>query len=327
MRRRGARLVATGLLAGAILAAPARAAAQDTAAAACDIPLAQTSRDSGAAQADDPEPRSVITTAGEEPAATPAATPLPPAPDPMEMLASELMTVSEALAACLSAGDVATTVQLAGERYLGQLFGSSVPMSAEDYAALTGGVAPLPTRIVGLDRVMLVEEGRATATVLHVVGNQLLQAEWTFDQVPRGERETGRSRWRIVAERQLPALIPRGAEAIEVEIGERSFTLDRATVNGPDVVLRGANEAAEDHELLVFRLAPGSTTADLLRAAGPALPAEVTWIGEMPVPAGQERDLVLVDLPPGVYTLVCLFTDAEGTPHLVQGMEAEFVVG
>ena len=107
---------------------------------------------------------------------------------------------------------------------------------------------------------------------------------------------------------------------------DRAFALDEATVTGPDVVLRGDNVSAEDHEMLVLRLAPGFTTADLLRAAGPDLPEAVTFIGELPVPAGKERDLVLVDLAPGAYTLVCLFPDAEGTPHLAQGMAATFTV-
>ena len=79
--------------------------------------------------------------------------------------------------------------------------------------------------------------------------------------------------------------------------------------------------------MLVLRLAPGYTTADLLRATGPDLPPEVTFVGERPVPAGEQADLVLVDLEPGAYTLVCLFTDAQGVPHLAQGMEAAFTVG
>ena len=45
------------------------------------------------------------------------------------------------------------------------------------------------------------------------------------------------------------------------------------------IVLRGTNLSAEEHEMLVLQLAPGYTTADLLRASGPDLPREVTFIG------------------------------------------------
>jgi uncharacterized cupredoxin-like copper-binding protein len=113
---------------------------------------------------------------------------------------------------------------------------------------------------------------------------------------------------------------------IDIEIGDRSFTLDETLVAGPDVVLRGSNVSDEDHEMLVLRFTPGYTTADLLRASGPDLPQEVTFFGAATVLAGDDGELVLVDLEPGQYTLVCLFPDQAGTPHLAQGMEATFTV-
>jgi uncharacterized cupredoxin-like copper-binding protein len=63
-----------------------------------------------------------------------------------------------------------------------------------------------------------------------------------------------------------------------------------------------------------------------LRASGPDLPQEVTYIGAATVTAGNEGQLVLVDLEPGEYTMVCLFPDPDGIPHLAQGMEAAFTV-
>ena len=48
------------------------------------------------------------------------------------------------------------------------------------------------------------------------------------------------------------------------------------------------------------------------------------------VPVGDNQQVdagaVLVDLDRGEYTLVCLFPDPEGIPHLAQGMEATFTV-
>jgi hypothetical protein len=130
----------------------------------------------------------------------------------------------------------------------------------------------------------------------------------------------------VAGERRLPTPAPTDAAIIQVDIGDLWFALNETTVDSPDVVLRGRNTVAEDHEMLVLRLAPGYTTADLLRATGPDLPAEVTFIGELPIPGGGDGDLVLVDLEPGAYTIVCLFPDAQGTPHLAQGMEADFTV-
>ena len=275
---------------------------------------------------------SIIQVEGEaEPAAatavaTPVATPVQPAPDPVALLAEELTAVAESLAACLSEGDAETVTQLAAERYLGQLFGSSVPFSRDEYVAIASALTPIPTRIVSLEDATPAGDDRATALVTQVVGNQLLRAEWTFEPAPSGERRAAESVWRLAGERQLPVSAPPGAASIDVEIGDGSFTLDETTVSGPDVVLSGTNLSAEDHEMLVLRLAPGYTTADLLRASGPDLPREVTFIGAATVTADDEGNLVLVDLDPGEYTLVCLFPDPEGLPYLAQGMEATFTV-
>ncbi len=258
--------------------------------------------------------------------ATPVATPVQPAPDPVEVLTEELTAISESLATCLSEGDTETVTQLASERYLGQLFGSSVPFSREEYLALASELTPIPTRIVAVEDVTLSADDRATALVTQVVGNQLLHAEWTFEPAPGDERRAGESVWRLAGERQQPVSAPPGVAPIDVEIGDLTVTLDETTISGPNVVLSGSNVSDEDHEMLVLRFAPGYTTADLLRASGPNLPAEVTFIGAATVLAGGENDLVLVDLEPGQYTLVCLFSDQAGTPHLAQGMEATFTV-
>ena len=275
---------------------------------------------------------SIIKVEGEaEPAAatavsSPVATPVQPAPDPVELLDRELTAVAEALAACLSEGDAETVTQLAAERYLGQLFGSSVPFSRDQYEAIASELTPVPVRIVSLEDVTVSGDDRATALVTQIVGNQLLRAEWTFERAPSSERRARESTWRLAGERQQPVSAPPGAAPIDVEIGDSSFTLDEMRVSGPDVVLNGTNDSDEDHEMLVLRLAPGYTTADLLRASGPDLPREVTYIGAATVTAGNEGHLVLVDLEPGEYTMVCLFPDPEGIPHLAQGMEATFTV-
>lgn len=317
-------LVLTPIIAGMSWAPPVRAAT-------CAVPEAAPVIRGPATAAPSPPPSAVIQIEGENQATpiaihvTPVATPMP-TPDPIAHLTVELTAVSEAVAACLSAGDAEMVTRLAGERYLGQLFGGSAPLPREEYIAIADELTPVPTQILDVLDVSQPAANRAQATVTQVVGNQLMRAEWTFEHAPAADRQQGENPWRLAGERQLPAPAPPGARAIDVAIGDRSFTLDSSTATASDVVLRGDNRSAEDHEMLVLRLAAGYTTDDLLRATGPDLPQEVTYIGEQPVKAGAERDLVLVDLPAGTYTLVCLFPDAQGIPHLAQGMEAEFQV-
>lgn len=306
-------LLLASSLVGAVLTATPSARA-----ATCDVPSSTsdttTSIGSVIIQIEGPEEATPVSL----PAATPpGATPI--APDPAAMLVDELTSVSKLLAACLSSGDHEAVTELATERYLGQLFGSSVPLSREDYLAISAELSSVPTRIARLEDVERLNDDQAKATVTQVVGNQLQRAEWTFEQV-------GSNGWQLAFERQLPVDAPSSAAFIEVEIRDVSFDLKPATVSGPDVILRGTNVASEDHEMLVIKMADGFTTADFLRESGPDLPDDVTFIGEISVRAGREQDLVLVDLDPGVYTIVCLFLDAEGMPFLVSGMEAAFTV-
>jgi hypothetical protein len=301
-------------------------------AAACAIPSAAPARGLEPIIASPVADTNVIQVQGEAgrapatPASLPAASPVVSDSDSTAALSAELTAVSEALAACLSDGDVDMVAELAGERFLGQLFGSSVPLSKERYVAVAAGLTPVPTKIIAVEAVTSVSPDRATAVVTQVVGNQYLGGEWTYVRLARDARPNGRSLWQVASERPLPATPPAEAVTIGVEIRDRAFKLDPTKAKGPDVVLRGHNVSNEDHEMLVIRLASGFTTTDLLRTAGPDLPHQVTYIGEQPVRAGATSDLVLVDLDPGTYTIICLFPDSEGTPHLAQGMEASFKV-
>jgi len=250
------------------------------------------------------------------PLASPVATPVAG----IDALSNEITHAAEQLAACLSENDSAAVVQLASERYLGQLFGSSVPLSVDDFISISQSISATPVRIVSVEDITEGENDRVTATVTQVVGQQLIAATWTF------KPGSATVPWMLDMEQRLPTTAPAGADELDVEIDDLSFDLDPTTVNGPDLVLRGENTDDIDHEMLVLKLASGFTTQDLLRATGPDLPPQVTYLGEVPVRAGKQQDLVLVDLEPGLYTIVCLFPDSEGIPHLAQGMTATFTV-
>lgn len=261
-------------------------------------------------------------TPGALPLATPIATPAAPA----DVLHDELSATANALATCLSAGDSATVIELAGERYLGQLFGSSVPLSASDYQAITAELRPVPVRIASIEEATMTDNDHATAVVTQVVGNQVLRATWLFERAPRGARRADQNPWKISYERALPIDIPATATVVEIELSDYDISMDSTTLKGPMVVLRGTNTAEEDHEMLVLKLEQGATTEDLLKSTGPDLPPDIIFSGETPVRAGQEQDLLLVDLEPGSYAIVCLFPDADGVPHLTFGMEETFTI-
>ena len=53
---------------------------------------------------------------------------------------------------------------------------------------------------------------------------------------------------------------------------------------------------------------------------------QIAFIGQTPAAPGQSDDLVLVDLDPGTYTLLCFVTEPDGIPHAAKGMTAQVTV-
>jgi len=88
------------------------------------------------------------------------------------------------------------------------------------------------------------------------------------------------------------------------------------------------NDAAQWHEIQLFRLHPGKTVEDLERwlAAGDGPPPGASIGGVAALSQGHANNLEL-NLPPGEYALVCFLPDArDGKPHFVHGMIEGFTV-
>ena len=146
-----------------------------------------------------------------------------------------------------------------------------------------------------------------TDGVPHVVKGMVRE----FDVVPSTER----------------ADAPPAAD-IALMLNDYSFKVSKPLSAGTHVI-RVRNYAAQPHEVVLFRLAPGKTKEDLLAwtaamNAGPP-PAE-TFGGVAPLSNGQSNDM-LVDITPGNYVFVCFVPDVkDGRAHLVHGMVQEFSV-
>jgi hypothetical protein len=94
-------------------------------------------------------------------------------------------------------------------------------------------------------------------------------------------------------------------------------------------IIRIENAAQQPHEVVLVRLAPGKTPADLAawvdKMVGPP-PAEP--LGGMAGLHTGGRAYLAVNLTPGEYGLLCFIPDAkDGKPHVAHGMMKQIKVG
>jgi hypothetical protein len=118
-----------------------------------------------------------------------------------------------------------------------------------------------------------------------------------------------------------------GVNLNEIE-GGYEVVPNTASVVATDVlILQAINTSTntEPHELAVLQLPEGVTPEDIF--AGDVPEEDVTFIGGVFVPEpGESTDLVLVDLPPGIYYLACFVEGPDGAPHAMNGMITQFEV-
>jgi uncharacterized cupredoxin-like copper-binding protein len=90
------------------------------------------------------------------------------------------------------------------------------------------------------------------------------------------------------------------------------------------LIFHAINAGTVDHELVVVKLPEGADPAGLLD--GSIADSDIEFLGQVSVAVGEQADMVLVGVEPGVYTLVCFFPDDTGAPHAANGMVATFEV-
>ena len=92
--------------------------------------------------------------------------------------------------------------------------------------------------------------------------------------------------------------------------------------------IRVKNAAAQGHEVVIIRLAPGRKAADMLawmeKMEGPPPGAPIG--GTTPMARGEEN-LITLNFTPGDYALLCFVADAkDGKPHFVHGMVQQITI-
>jgi hypothetical protein len=245
-----------------------------------------------------------------------------PTVDPSTVIAPEIAAVQDSIAACASEGDYAGMSTLVSTRYLDQTYSAGEPLTRR---AFIDEIAPLlpvnPVRVVTVENVQPTANG-ATAEITLVVGNQLLRFDSTF--VKQGDGDD--RRWLLDSATEAPVPRPEGADIVHIRIEDGRYRLGEDTARSPQVVLKGTNDGDATHEMLVVRLDGGTSTDALLVNPGPQFPRGITFVGQVTIEPGATDELVLVDLTPGRYAIVCLLYDQDGNPYLASGMRARLDV-
>jgi hypothetical protein len=145
----------------------------------------------------------------------------------------------------------------------------------------------------------------------------------TPDHVPHMAK--GMTRALTVTPSKAPPATPPTADAT-LALSDYAFAL--SPLRAGKHVIRVTNGAAQSHEALLVRFAPGKGMKDLIAWAQKYQgPPPGTPLGGVTAVARGQTEYLHIDLAPGHYGLICFVPDAkDGKAHVVHGMSKEFDV-
>jgi uncharacterized cupredoxin-like copper-binding protein len=119
-----------------------------------------------------------------------------------------------------------------------------------------------------------------------------------------------------------------GAADVRMTLTDYAFGIEPEITAGRHTV-QVTNTAAQPHEFVLMRLAPGKTPQDMLawmqagmQGQPPAMP-----IGGTSFLSAGESNQISMDFTPGEYALFCFVPDArDGAPHVAHGMVRQITV-
>jgi len=115
---------------------------------------------------------------------------------------------------------------------------------------------------------------------------------------------------------------------IQMALNDYSFTMSRPITAGKHE-FAVTNQAAQPHEVVVVRLAPGATMAPWsawLTGGMQGPPPGEPFAGITDIAPGASQNFT-AEFVPGTYGLICFVSDAgDGKPHVLHGMSVTFTV-
>jgi uncharacterized cupredoxin-like copper-binding protein len=118
------------------------------------------------------------------------------------------------------------------------------------------------------------------------------------------------------------------AADVNVRLRDYKFTMSKPLTAGWHNI-KVTNDAAQPHEIVFVKLAPGATAAGLAQwvEAGMQGPPPGMALGGVAAIASGRSNTFPVNLTPGTYGMICFLPDAkDGKPHSAHGMTTQFEV-
>lgn len=194
-----------------------------------------------------------------------------------------------------------------------------------DFANATKAPGPMPKWAVEVAGVNPPAPGQTAEATLNLEpGHYLLVC---FVPSPDGVPHIAKGMVRpLVAAGTAVAAAPLPGD-VEIKLTDYAFGLSKPLTAGRHVV-RVVNDGQQTHEVMVIRLAPGKTAAQVAawveKMEGPPPGEPLSGVAGLGV--GESASFPLT-LTPGEYGLICFIPDAkDGKPHYVHGMVHQFKV-
>lgn len=217
---------------------------------------------------------------------------------------------------CWNSGEVETLVALWTPELLQNQFGITDPEVA------SFALANLPPLAVDSFGDVQVHEGGVVsldAVYRREVGQHMLVHErWYFR--PQGEA--------LLLDQLVPLPIEIEGEAVEIDaqVGDQQIELSESIVAaGSTLVFHVANTGTMPHEFAVFRLQSPQSAQEIVQAGELPPGSDITGAA-FALPGAEPVELVLVDLEPGYYVVICNLENEDGGTHLLTGEVATFTV-
>jgi uncharacterized protein (TIGR02246 family) len=164
------------------------------------------------------------------------------------------------------------------------------------------------------------DDETATAELTTIEGAFQLRQEVTLIMDEEGV-------WKGDAFEPLQQDVPEGTDAVDVSTVEYSFEFDESEITSGNLAFNVSNIGGETHEMLLVGVPEDLDVEEALQSEEePEGIEDVGFIG--PWPPGVDLTAILVDeLQPGRYVMLCFVPAADGEPHALKGMWAEFTIG